>query len=131
MCLSSEHLRGKLVTDCCQFYNADSGTMLLEFVKKAGRGIDLLTGYMFQSKPQEGAGLWLIPCNGVHTFGMRFMLDIILLDRKLTVVQIHFNVRPRRIILPANDVYSVLELPSGRLANRLQPGDNLTVKMTH
>ena len=40
-----------------------------------------LRGWQFRSTPPVGSGLLLIPCRSVHTFWLRFALDLILLDR--------------------------------------------------
>jgi uncharacterized membrane protein (UPF0127 family) len=42
-------------------------------------------------------GLWLDPCRSVHTFGMRFALDLIWLDRDGRMVRVDANVPPRRL----------------------------------
>src|SRR5437870_11264519 len=35
-----------------------------------------------------GRGLWLVPSRGVHTFAMRFPIDVLYLDRDKTVVHL-------------------------------------------
>lgn len=42
-------------------------------------------------------GLELAPCRSVHTFGMRFALDLIWLDRAGRVVRVDADVPPRRL----------------------------------
>ena len=42
-------------------------------------------------------GYWLEPCNSVHTFGMRYALDVIFLDAGGLIVKIVENLRPWRI----------------------------------
>jgi hypothetical protein len=73
----------------------------------------------------EGQGLWIVPCEGIHTFGMKFPIDVLFLDRKKKVLKIRPNMGPFRIslCLPA---HSVLELPAGT-ADRtgLKKGDEL------
>ena len=73
----------------------------------------------------EGQGLWIVPCEGVHTFGMKFAIDVVYLDRKKRVRKIRPNMGPWRIslCLPA---HSVLELPAGAAASAgLRKGDEL------
>ena len=54
----------------------------------------------------------ITPCEGVHTIGMRFAIDILYLDRQYRVLKVRSRVKPWRLsfCLPAR---SVLELPSG------------------
>jgi uncharacterized membrane protein (UPF0127 family) len=50
-------------------------------------------------KPLQGNGrqaLWLVPCAGVHTFGMRYPLDIVFLDRGGAVLDWHERIGPWR-----------------------------------
>ncbi len=42
-------------------------------------------------------GLELAPCRSIHTFGMRFALDLIWLDRAGHVVRVDAAVPPRRL----------------------------------
>ena len=37
---------------------------------------------------RNGRGLWILPCHGVHTLGMGFPIDVVYLDRSLTVVHV-------------------------------------------
>ena len=59
----------------------------------------------------KGRGLWIVPCHGVHTLGMGFSIDVIYLDRALTVVRIQHELRPWRIGPVTMEAASVLELP--------------------
>jgi uncharacterized membrane protein (UPF0127 family) len=64
--------------------------------------------------PRERAGLGLlIPrCACVHTFGMRFALDLVFLDRDGRVLAVRRGVPPRRVGL-CRGAHAVLELPQG------------------
>jgi len=73
-----------------------------------------------------GRGLWLVPCAAVHTFGMRFSLDLVFLDRELRVVRVVRNV-PAGRLARGGGAHSVLEIAAGWLpAGALQPGDGLS-----
>ncbi len=72
-----------------------------------------------------GDGLWIMPCEGVHTFGMRFAIDIVFLDRQRRVRKVRPAV-PRRRIALCLSAESVLELPAGTAeATRTVRGDRL------
>lgn len=78
----------------------------------------------------EGEALVIAPCNAVHTFFMRFPIDLVYLDREGGVVKVKPNVRPWR----ADGCwrgFAVVELPAGSV-NRtpLGPGDRLSVVVT-
>jgi uncharacterized membrane protein (UPF0127 family) len=62
---------------------------------------------------RPGQGLWIVPCHGVHTFAMRFPIDIVYLDRERTVVHLENELKPWRMAAIRVNAASVLELPSG------------------
>lgn len=96
--------------------NAGTGEVLLEHVERAANWWERGVGLLGRPASRAGPGLWIVPCRGVHTFGMRFSLDIIVLDSQSRVLAVHWRVRPLRILLPRRGDHSVLEIPSGRLA---------------
>lgn len=61
---------------------------------------------------RNGTGLWIVPCHGVHTLGMGFPIDVVYLDREMTVVHIQRGLRPWRMAPVRRQATSVLELPS-------------------
>ena len=74
----------------------------------------------------KGKGLWLCPCEGVHTIGMTFAIDVAYLDKNSRIVHMYRNLRPFRIGRISWKTRSVLELPAGVLAeSRTEAGDCL------
>jgi len=57
----------------------------------------------------------LKPCNGIHTFGMQFAIDVIFLDRKNRVVAVTNDMQPNRLTRIYLHAASVLELPVGTI----------------
>ncbi len=83
------------------------------------------TGLLKHSGLEPGEGLWIAPCEGVHTFGMKFPIDVVFLNRKKKVLKTRSNMVRGRIAISllAN---SVLELPAGTLtATGTTVGDQL------
>jgi uncharacterized protein len=71
------------------------------------------------------AGLWLLPCESVHTFFMQFAIDLIYLDRKQRVKKVRAAVPPWRLSACLT-AHSVLELAAGvAQTTNTQPGDEL------
>jgi uncharacterized protein len=69
-----------------------------------------------------GPGLLIPRCSGVHTFGMRFALDLVFLDRGWRTVAVRASVPPRRLV-GHRGAAAVLELPAGaRCGERGNPG---------
>ena len=73
----------------------------------------------------SGEGLWIVPCESVHTWGMRFSIDVVYLDRKKKIRKLRSGMRPWRVSMCLL-AHSVLELPPGTIERtRTQPGDQL------
>ena len=59
-----------------------------------------------------GYGLRILKCNSIHTFGMRFALDLVWLGRDGRVVRVDHAVAPRRMKLCVR-ARSVVETAAG------------------
>src|SRR5271170_2145713 len=60
---------------------------------------------------RNGSGLWIVPCHGVHTLGMGFPIDVVYLDRAMTVIHVQRELLPWRFSPIRAQAASVLELP--------------------
>jgi hypothetical protein len=77
-----------------------------------------------------GKALWIVPCHGVHTFAMRFPIDVLYLDSNKVVVYLEKNLLPWRVAPVRMRAASVLELPSNTLATTATAvGDELEIAM--
>ena len=69
--------------------------------------------------------MWIAPCEAVHTFAMKFTIDVLYLDKKKKVVKIRPNMVKSRISFCLS-AHSVLELPAGMTEKTgTQVGDEL------
>lgn len=76
----------------------------------------------------DGHGLWITPCRGVHTWGMRFPIDVAYLDSEHVVVHLETGLRPWRFAPIRFHAASVLELPEHTLkATGTTIGDELEI----
>ena len=64
---------------------------------------------------EPGRGLLLVPCRSVHTFFMRFPLDLLMLSRYGTVVGVFRGVPPWRTVMADSQTHAVLEVKGGTL----------------
>ncbi len=77
-----------------------------------------------------GRGVWIVPCQGIHTFAMRFPIDVIYLDEEHRVVHIEENVRPWRITPVRIDADTVIEVPSHTVwATGTEIGDQIEIEL--
>lgn len=85
------------------------------------------TGLLKHTSLEPGQGLWIVPSEGVHSFGMKFTIDVLFLDKKRRVRKMRASMVPRRIALCLM-AHSVLELPEGTIADTgTQVGDQLEI----
>ena len=105
--------------------NLDRGTVLADAADVADTSAKRRTGLLKHSSLEPGAGLWIAPCEAVHSFGMKFAIDLVYLDRKKKVRKIRRGMVPRRLSACLT-AHSVLELPVGAIdASRTEAGDQL------
>ncbi|HXG34995.1 MAG TPA: DUF192 domain-containing protein [Bryobacteraceae bacterium] len=95
--------------------NRTRGTVLATAVEVAASSRQRRTGLLKYDSLEPGRGLWIVPSEGIHTFGMRFSIDVIFLDRRKKVVKLRPHMGPGRISV-CLWAHSVLELPAGAIA---------------
>ena len=72
-------------------------------------------GFLGADGLSEGEGLWICPCTGIHSFGMRFEFDALFLDAKRRVVGVYSRFRRNRLSRVFWNARGVLELPAGMI----------------
>jgi uncharacterized protein len=89
-----------------------------------------LRGLMFRDAANfcSSNGLWIHPSHGIHTFAMRFPIDVVYLNRERRVVHLEFALRPWRVAPVLIKAESVLELPAETLrATGTAIGDEIEI----
>jgi len=72
-------------------------------------------------------GLWILPCRGVHTIGMRMPIDIIFLNTDNKIIALHSHVPPFRYCF-CFKAHSTLEFHCGFIQQKnLQIGDQIKI----
>lgn len=86
--------------------------MITLFVKNTKNIKEKIIGLIGKEKPEA---LMIKTHFGIHTFGLKFPIDVLILNKKNKVVAMRKNLQPNRIFL-WNPVYEkVLELPAGTI----------------
>ena len=90
-------------------------TVLAEGADVADTSAKRNTGLLKHERLNPGEGLWIVPCQAVHTFFMKFPIDLVYLDKRKKVRKVRHSVPAWRMsaCLPA---HSILELPAGTVA---------------
>ena len=89
--------------------------MLGDEIQVADTSSKRRTGLLKHSSLQPGEGLWIAPCEAVHTFGMQFTIDVLFLSKNRKVLKVRQEMVRRRMALCLR-AHSVLELPAGTIA---------------
>lgn len=104
-------------------FNMTRETVIGDRIEVADTGARRNKGLLGRSGLSVGEGLWIVPCEAVHTFAMKFAIDLVYLDRGHRVVKVRHALRPGRISV-ALRAHSVIELPPGVVdASGTLPGD--------
>jgi hypothetical protein len=110
---------------CLRVANLTRNTVLATRMQVADSSPKRNKGLLGRSRLAPGEGLWIIPCEAVHTFGMRFSIDLIYLDRQNRIRKLCRSVPPWRLSA-CFSAHSVLELPPGVVRDsQTRPGDTL------
>jgi uncharacterized membrane protein (UPF0127 family) len=107
--------------------NERTGAVLAARVLTAFDSASRKTGLLHQDALPEGSGLVIAPSSAIHTFFMRFSIDVVFVARDGRVVKVRAAVPPWRIT-GALRAYAVVELPAGTLERtETRRGDRLIV----
>jgi uncharacterized membrane protein (UPF0127 family) len=92
--------------------NETRKTVLADAAEVADTSAKRRTGLLKHSRLEPGDGLWIRPCESVHTFFMKFPIDLVYLDKRLKVRKVRHAV-PAWRLSACLTAHSVLELPAG------------------
>lgn len=91
----------------------------------------LARGRGLMGRPELGAGKGLLidPCSSIHTFFMRFPIDVVFVNKQQRVVGLRAAMPPGRPYAGAWGARAVIELPAGTIAaSRTELGDLLLIE---
>ncbi|MGJ9457690.1 DUF192 domain-containing protein [Oceanobacillus sp. CF4.6] len=72
-------------------------------------------GLMLTKSMPENTGLHISPCPSIHTFFMKYSIDILYLNKENEIVGIEENLEPGKIGKRFSGAYSVIEFPAGTI----------------
>ena len=102
-----------------------SGEWLASTAELAGTSQSRRLGLRGRDGMDDDAALVIAPTQGVHTFGMKFPLDIVGVRRNGEVVSVQCSVRSRRIVLSFR-AFAIVELAGGACGRTgVRVGDHL------
>lgn len=81
-------------------------------IEVADHGPTRAKGLLGRKQLGQGEGMWIVPCESVHTFFMQFPIDLVYLDRNHRIAKVRHSVPPWRVSACLS-AHSVIELPAG------------------
>lgn len=93
--------------------NRTSGRELADKLCVAESILSRTRGLLGRKTLAPGEGLLLRPCTGVHTFFMKFPIDVVFLDKDNLVIEVVQHLQPHRVTKVLLASASVIELPAG------------------
>jgi uncharacterized membrane protein (UPF0127 family) len=110
-------------------YNKTKETFIAFRVKVADSITGRLLGLLGKRFLKPDSGVWIVPANAIHTIGMLFTFDVIMIDKNFTVVGLRELLRPFRITRPNFRAESVIEVPAHTIfRSRTEIGDQLVIE---
>lgn len=118
-------LRGREPDVQWKILNLTRQAVLADRVEVADRGARRSKGLLGRNGLKPGEGMWIVPCEAVHTFFMRFPIDLVYVDSNKRVRKVRSGVPPWRMSA-CFSAHSVIELAVGAIrASNTEPGDIL------
>ena len=84
-----------------------------------------IQGLIGRPELQEQEALWIPACPSIHTFFMKFPIDVIFTDREFCVISLFENVSARKILFGGFKCQNVFEMKAGQIQNHGLKKDDL------
>lgn len=106
--------------------NLSNETVIASNVSEAFTFFKRLKGLMFSDELHSGTGLHIKPCRSVHTYFMKYAIDILYVDVNGTVVAVDEGLQPGEVGRRYKKAVAVVELPNGLVkATKTEVGHNV------
>ena len=129
-CPECSLLHSSIIMGCLKLRvrNLTKNTRLADRADIADTSATRQRGLLKHTGLAEGEGLWIVPCEGVHSFFMKFAIDVVFINKKRVVTKLRPNMVKSRIALSLR-AHSTLELPVGMIKkSRTAVGDQLDLE---
>jgi uncharacterized membrane protein (UPF0127 family) len=115
-------------TDTLALVDERTGSVVASAVELAAKSAERRRGLLGRDGLDSSAALIIAPCSSVHTFFMRFVIDVVFVARDGRVVKIARDLKPWRIAGSLR-AYAVVEMAGGGAARSdVRVGDRLMLQ---
>lgn len=111
-----------------QLINQSKNVLLSSDLQKAFSLMARTKGLLGRESMEHHSALWIKPCSSIHTYFMKFAIDVVFVDKNLKVTSVRQNVSPWKLLFSTLRSDSVFEFASGVITtDKVQVGDQLYV----
>jgi len=108
--------------------NKTQNQIIASSVTPAFKWLERVVGLLGKQNIPSDFALWISPCKSIHTFFMKFPIDVLFVDKQLCVVSYFSSLPSGRIVFGGLKSHSVFEMSSNQLQkHKLNKGDQLYV----
>lgn len=104
---------------------AKDGAVISHKMVTATNTFSRMLGLMFSEKLPDCDGFLISPCNSIHTFFMRYSLDVLFLDKNFKIVKVIYDLTPWKMTWIYFKSRHVLEMKAGTMKKGLNAGETL------
>lgn len=112
-----------------QLFNKSKSILLAHNLEEAKSFLERSKGLLGRSSLQKDTCLWIHKCSSVHTFFMKFNIDVLYVDKNLKVVKIERDLEPWKISWGGFRARSCFEFGAKTLPLEIDTGDFLNVSI--
>lgn len=111
-----------------KIYNSTQNVLIADDVKLAQNFFTRSVGLISRKEIKNNEGLVIKPCCSIHTFFMKFNIDVLFVDKNNKIIAMHENVHPFRILPMYFASNYVVELSAGSIFNKnIKKGDEIQI----
>lgn len=112
-----------------ELVNKTKHTLLAKDIVIANTPFKRLKGLLGKKEFREGQAIILKPCNSLHTFFLRFAIDVIFVDKQNKVIEAISHLKPFHLTRVYWLSVLAIELPAGIIqSSSTYNGDTLTIE---
>ncbi|MBT3392940.1 MAG: DUF192 domain-containing protein [Elusimicrobiaceae bacterium] len=109
-------------------FSKTKNILVSENIKIAQTYFSRMKGLLRKTSLPQGEGLYITKCKQVHTFFMKFAIDVVFIDEKGKVLKIVYNMKPWRISPFIFSAFATYEFNAGFVKGKISEGDILEIK---
>ena len=111
----------------CELVNSRTGDLVAHEVRTAFDSATRRKGLLGLDGMPTGSALIIAPCSAIHTWFMRFAIDVVFVAKDGRVLKVRERLTPWRMS-GALSAHAVVEMPSGSVSRGTRKGDHLVLR---